>query len=94
LTFLPAAMLWRHALTWFWLTPRFCAMPARSCLFPTLYWPVAAAWIWSQSTYWTLPPTAFAWAKAGAAAAKPMASNATNNVIFLNSIPPYPRISL
>jgi hypothetical protein len=48
-----------------------------------LYWPVAAAWIWSQSTYWTLPPTAFAWAKAGAAAAKTMAITAANNITFL-----------
>jgi hypothetical protein len=44
---------------------------------------VAAAWIWSQSTYWTLPPTALAWAKAGAAAARTMAITAANNIIFL-----------
>src|SRR5215217_1803314 len=37
LTSLPAAMLPRHALTWFWSTFRFCAMPARSCWFRALY---------------------------------------------------------
>src|SRR5918998_5121214 len=58
-------------------------MPARSCWLPTLYWPVAATWIWSQSTYWTLPPTAVAWAKAGAAAASTMATTAANNNALL-----------
>src|SRR5215216_2626212 len=86
----PAATLSRHASTWFWLTPSSCAIPARSCWLSVLYWPVAAAWTWSQSTYWTLPPTAFAWAKAGAAAASTMAITAANSITFLNSIPPMP----
>jgi hypothetical protein len=51
---------------------------------------VAAAWIWSQSTYWTLPPTAVACAKAGAAAASTMAMTAANSITFLNSLPPMP----
>src|SRR5215207_4657990 len=86
----PAATLSRHASTWFWLTPSSCAMPASSWSLSTLYWPVAAAWTWSQSTYWTLPPTAVAWAKAGAAAARIMAITAANSITFLNSIPPMP----
>src|SRR5215211_5786922 len=45
-----------------------------------------AAWIWSQSTYWTLPAMAV-WAKAGAAAASTIASIAANNITFLNLIP-------
>src|SRR5215208_4960350 len=109
LTSLPAAMLWRHALTWFWLTPRSCAIPARSCWLSLLYCPVAAAWIWSQSTYWTLPPTALAppadtlaealadalaWAKAGAAAARTMAMTAANNITFFNSLPPSQDVSI
>src|SRR5215203_3919781 len=97
----PAAMLWKHASTWFWLTPSSCAMPARSCSLSTLYWPVAAAWTWSQSTYWTLPPTAVApadavadavadaWAKAGAAAASTMAITAASSITFLIRIPPH-----
>jgi hypothetical protein len=37
---------------------------------------------WSQSTYWTLPPTALAWAKAGTATANISARiTATNFVI-------------
>src|SRR5215207_9992169 len=97
----PAAMLWKHASTWFSLTPSSCAMPARSCSLSTLYWPVAAAWTWSQSTYWTLPPTAVApadavadavadaWAKAGAAAASTMAITAASSITFLIRIPPH-----
>src|SRR5215216_6795397 len=52
-----------------------------------------AAWISSQSTYWTLPATADC-AKAGAAAASTIASIAANNITFLNLIPSLPENAL
>jgi hypothetical protein len=94
-TLRPAAMLLRHAETWFWSTPRSCARPETfSCWLLALYCAVAAAWIWSQSTYCTLPPTAFACAKAGAAAARAMAITAANNITFLILVSPLGRVLL
>jgi hypothetical protein len=80
----PAATLWKQASTWFWLTPSSCATALKSSASASWYCPIAA-WIWSQSTYWTLPATAV-WAKAGAAAASTMASIAANNITFLNFV--------
>jgi hypothetical protein len=95
----PAATPPRQALTCSWLMPSSWAMAAalpRSPAVASPYWPwaAAAAWTCEQSTYWTSTSPATACAKAGAAAARTMASIAANNIIFLNSIPPCLRITL